>query len=482
MKLVSRRIALSGALLFASSTSPVFASANDLPWNSFSNSLSDITQYLLNLGQYLGYNLEQSPEKAENVAVSQALLQVTSDALTGIMLPTLKSVFGALPVNTAGVTTNETTTGTSGSSSPPYFVPSNLEAFVRLNDAGNSTFISAGYSNPTNNISVSTLIDQPTGGGAQKYQSDPVSQSIANMLMTPDYSYCLTNDASAWAECSYITKNPQMMNNNQIMQNVIGNIPSTDTFFTPSANLAVIPQLNSNSLIAPLMYSTTSTGTPQPETTVDTATTLPTSKGSPGPLQAQNPAQQAANFIRYATAAVSPIPLPSRSTYDALYEQVQNTDLTVLQRFQAASNIANFLTNIRVYAAQTSVGISNLYYILSKRMPQPIVGEGNQSTTTSQALSEYTMATWRLARPDLNQQGNSDWVNKLNTASAATMQKEIAVLLAEINYQLYLNRQQEERLLLTNSMLLLQNARTTQLEGLLRATADTATSNSSSSD
>jgi len=38
----------------------------------------------------------------------------------------------------------------------------------------------------------------------------------------------------------------------------------------------------------------------------------------------------------------------------------------------------------------------------------------------------------------------------------------MVTLLAEINYQLYLNRQQEERLLLTQTMLLIQNSRTNQ--------------------
>ena len=99
--------------------------------------------------------------------------------------------------------------------------------------------------------------------------------------------------------------------------------------------------------------------------------------------------------------------------------------------------------------------------MLSKRLPQ------NESVSenpllTSQALSEFTMATWRLYNPADTDPSKKQWLDKINDASSATLQKEMVTLLAEINYQLYLNRQQEERLLLTNTMLLLQNARASQ--------------------
>jgi intracellular multiplication protein IcmX len=64
------------------------------------------------------------------------------------------------------------------------------------------------------------------------------------------------------------------------------------------------------------------------------------------------------------------------------------------------------------------------------------------------------MATRRLFNTDPSQP--SQWLTQINSSSPATVQKEMVALLAEINFQLYLNRQQEERLLLTNSMLLLR--------------------------
>ena len=70
------------------------------------------------------------------------------------------------------------------------------------------------------------------------------------------------------------------------------------------------------------------------------------------------------------------------------------------------------------------------------------------------------MATWRLFNADKS--AKSSWLDQINQASSATVQKEMVTLLAEINYQLYLTRQQEERMLLTNTMLLLMNAHSTQ--------------------
>ncbi|KTD22016.1 intracellular multiplication protein IcmX [Legionella lansingensis] len=485
MKSLSRHLVLSSILLF---TTSIFASQGGSNGSTDDDSLSTIKTYLLNLGQYLGYNIDQSPQTEDN-PVSDTLMQVTTQALTATLLPAFQSLWGALPVNTAGLNMLSGTVN-------PIFVPANVQTYSQLNAAANSTFMSSQFYTPSSGISVSTLIDQPNVGATttsqgQQYQSDPVSQAVANILTTPDYSYCLDNaGANFIQQCNYPSG---LKNEAQIMQNVIGALPNPVTFFTPQFNQNVIPQLNSNSLIAPLMYSSTSLGTDQTQSGsnfVNTATIGAPSGTTPsGPLQAQTQAQQALNFIRYATSAVAPLALPSYNDYGNLYLQIIDTTnkYTAVQKWQAASTIANYLANLRVYAAQASVGIGNLYYILSKRMPQPIQGtQTTESTTTSQALSEYNMATWRLFNPTTasqtqgqpGQPTTTQWITNLNQASAATIQKEIAILLAEINYQLYLNRQQEERLLLTNSMLLLQNARASQPTGALAATGQASASTS----
>ena len=127
---------------------------------------------------------------------------------------------------------------------------------------------------------------------------------------------------------------------------------------------------------------------------------------------------------------------------------------------QAQGTLTSYFAKLRTYAAQSSVGYSNLYYILSKRMPQTTPPGSNSGTPTSQALNEFTMASWRLYTPGGS--ANTNWLSQINQASPATVQKEMVTLLAEINYQMYLTRQQEERLLLTNTMLLLLSSRSSQ--------------------
>jgi intracellular multiplication protein IcmX len=106
---------------------------------------------------------------------------------------------------------------------------------------------------------------------------------------------------------------------------------------------------------------------------------------------------------------------------------------------------------------------------------------GNQ-TASSEALNEFLMASWRLFDSN-NDAGSMDdsskqWLSKINKGSTASVQKEIAVLLAEINYQMYLTRQQNERMLLTQSIMLLQAARSALPSNQLTQTSSDATTSS----
>lgn len=439
MKLIGRVLP---SLLLAATTS-AFASDN----NPTDEPMSRLATYLLNLGQYLGYNIQISPTDPNNsssvASVSQTMLSLAK--MQSVENYLINTFLGAFPINTAG-------------QNQLLFVPSTAPGgYANINAYANYTFTNPTAYNSTSpeQISVSSLIDQPT------YQADPVSQAVLNTLGTPDYSYCLTNDGTAVATCSYPTT---VFNQDQVMANVIGNIPDTQTYFSYSYNQPVLAQLNVNTLMGPLMYSSTNSNSSSTSSGSGNATNQ--NQG----LVATNPAQQAANFIRYATGAVAPVSLPNRNEYDTLYTKAlnQGNAYTALDQQQAQASLTAYLANLRIFAAQTSVGVSNLYYILAKRMPQ------NQTATssgqqTSQALSEFTMATWRLYNPD--QSTNTQWLTQINQASAATVQKEIAGLLAEINYQLYLTRVQQERLLLTNSILLLQNARSAQPSASLSTAA-----------
>jgi intracellular multiplication protein IcmX len=440
MKLLSR-YALPSVLFFAASST--FASAE----GTTNDSMNELTTYLLNLGAYFGYSLQNSPSitdangNQQPIAISQNLLfnQGATAQLNENYV--FNSYLGALLVNTA-VPNATQFVSTSGSTNNPY---------TPINAFANYTFTTPPYSSPAQDtVSVSPLIDQPP------YQTDPVSQAILNILGTPDFSYCLNNDGTAVVSCTYPSGT---LNNYQVQSNTIGTLPTTQNYFTYAQTQPLLSELNVNSLIAPLLYSQQSnTGTGSPSS----AGASPTVSGSTNQgLIATSQEQQAANFIRFATGAVSPLPLPNRSDYDNLLLKAQNTSKTYSATEQAIAQatLTSYLNSVRIFAAQSSVGIANLYYMLSKRLPQS-QSTNNSGQQTSQALSEFAMATWRLYNPDLT--SNTQWVTQINNASAATVQKEMAVLLAEINYQLYLSRQQQERLLLTNTMLLIQNARASQ--------------------
>lgn len=395
-----------------------------------SSNTQNLSQYLQYLGGYLGYDLTQSPT-ANNQTISQQLLSISTTQLAENYV--YNTLFGALPVNAFSVALSQ-------------FVPSSVAGANIINALANATFTYQQYSSASSGqqgkVSVSNLIDQQT------YQQDPVSQAVLNILGTPDYTFCMAYDQSSWnSECN-------LMYQNQVMANVLGPLPSTYQFFSYDYNQQLIGQLNSNTLMGPLLYSTensnqNNTGSPTPN------------RQNPG-LLAQNQVQEAANFVRYASGAVTPASLPQLKAYDTLYNQAVppsgSNNVSQLQQKQAQATLSNYLTNLRVYAAQSSVGIGNLYYILSKRLPQN--QSGSSTILTSQAMSEFNMASWRLFNPD--QSPNKQWINQINNASSATVQKEIATLLAEINYQMYLDRQLQERILLTNSIMLIQNTKSGQ--------------------
>lgn len=396
----------------------------------------NLVQYLVNLGGYLGYNITQSPTK-NNSTVSQTLLNATATQVVQTYM--FNTFLGALPVNAF-------------STALAQIVPGEVPGASSINAWANNTFNAQTFSNPSSQqqgkVSVTNNIDQQT------FQQDPVNQGILNILGTPDNSYCMNYDGSAWVGCSS-NANGNLVPGSVVTANIIGPIPSTYQYFTYQYNQQFLSQLNSNNLTAPLLYSNQSTSS---NTSSNQAN--PQNQG----LSAQNQAQQAANFIRYVSGSVTPLQLPNLKSYDTLYSTAtasSGSQQPTLQQIQAQTTLNNYFTSLRTYAAQYSVGLSNLYFIMSKRLPQ------NQSTTgqapASQALSEFKMATWRLFNSDMSQ--NNQWINQINTASPATVEKEIATLLAELNYQMYLDRQIQERILLTNSIMLLQNTRSTQPSG-----------------
>ncbi|HVT61952.1 MAG TPA: hypothetical protein VHD33_00480 [Legionellaceae bacterium] len=403
------------SLIVSMGSLPLYADDVYVPTEGNANGASDeaLTKYVKNLGEYFGYDLEQpfSP-------VQPFLLTVTS-SWTKMGEVMLKTFFGSIPVNT-------------------YYKPfSSQSNFAAFNKQANATF--QDYRSNTGEGSSSGSIGVLEGFDQKDYQEDPVNQAILNILATPDYDVCSDTD--------------NCVNQGQVMYTVLqdilkasnnkGVLPGENSYFSYDNSGQFLSQLNVNTLIAPLLYSTEGSS-------------------SGNGMPAGNQLQQAQDFIRYATAAVLPIETMSAKDYSALwskaYQSQEGQSEEVIKSIKnAQKDLANYLLSLRVYAAQSSVGISNLYQIMAKRMPQTQTassGAGTSSVTSSEAANEFQAATWRLFNP--SKSANEQWARQLDAASAATIQKEIAVLLSEINYQLYLNRQQEERVLLTNSLMLLQ--------------------------
>lgn len=438
--------------------------------------MQKLVEYFKNLGDYLGYNVTQEPSQGnQNYSISYSLINLTTSQLAQAYQ--FYTLLGSIPVNTftssgnAGGSGGGTNTGNAGN---PYaqFLPSESTATSNLNPSAsilnplaNNTFPNYNTTSSSGQVSVTELIDQKT------YQQDPVSQAVLNILGTPDYTYCMDykNAQTFDGKCSFLYET-------LVPTNVVGEIPDATTFFSPNYLQQFLNHLNSNALTGPLMYSTQ-----------DLGGTQVTSDVAKNGLTAQNQEQLAANFIRYVTGSVIPIALPKWKDYDTLYGRTLLKSITgtpSTPQMQATQTLAKYLASLRTYAAQNSVGISNLYFIMSKRMPQtsPNQQGGNP---TSQALNEFNMATWRLYNTTSagstsstgtagtgtagaggttgtggTESNNTPWINSLNNAPPAVVEKEIAILLAEINYQLYLDRQIHERLLMTNSILLLQSVRT----------------------
>ncbi len=410
-----------------------------------------LPQYLQNFGSYFGYDLTKTPQTPVNTLLDGDGKSVHAIQKTDLLL-SLGTIFHKIIVDpTSGspltvLNRNQSATGGYNNSyvlqNPPYNVPAQ-----------------------SGTLSVNALIDQ------MPYQNNPVSQTILDMLTTPDFSFCsivpsCTSGSTTKGDLTSKCCGSPAKYQSQIGLNVLGNSfpdpTNLESLFT--LDPSVIKQLNSNALIGPLLYST-SNASNQSNSSGNAAST-------PVGLTAVGEAQEAANFIRYASAVVAPPTQTNLATYQILYNQAMGlpapvapaTTAAITRTANAQQLLATYLAGLRTVAAQTSVGVANLYEILSKRIPQSPDGS---KASTSQALNEYYMATRRLYDPTLSKGGQSpQWLDQINTASPATIQKEIAVLLSEINYQLYLSRQQQERLLLTNSVMIFQLAHSVQPQPL----------------
>lgn len=397
------------------------------------DAVNQIAEYLKNLGLYQGFDLTQAPKNEQLLSASATDPSAPANPLLDLSimqsnyLQSFNSGLGARPVSTYAPELMP-------------FVPSNYP-LAPLNSFF-ANLVYKGSTSPDQNQTsqptwLNPVIDQ------KNYQADPVSQAILNIIGTPP-----ADGACPTSSFMGAGNKPCPLNRDQVIQNISGGIPSEICFFDYRYNQLFLSQLNSNTLIGPLLYSTDQINSQRND---DNGGSCPPPTGPQFLPKTQM--EQAASFVRYASSGTLPFELPSKALYSK-YTMRINTQAAGAPEAAAALN--TYLSELRVYTSQVSVAISNLYSIYAKRLPQK---DPNSNTTpTSQSLSEFVLATWRLFNID----PKANWLTQINGASSDTLNKEMATLLAEINYQMYLNRQIQEKILLTNTMILMQLAKKNQ--------------------
>jgi|GEM_PF-2277621 len=108
-----------------------------------------------------------------------------------------------------------------------------------------------------------------------------------------------------------------------------------------------------------------------------------------------------------------------------------------------------YLVNLRQYVAEQSVGLGNMGYILNERKPienlavKAGLPDSDKNPNASPAQIDEYMAKKRAA--------NSNWYFAMETAAPTTITRETLYVLAEMRYEMYRNRQLQERILATLS-------------------------------
>lgn len=415
VKMISLVVLLSVSQLSYSVSEP------QAPWNSGGS--EKLTEYFKNFSGYFGYDVEKQPDEKKSDLFNSKKTKASAKSFVETYL---SSLLGLQPPQLLGAEAG-------GLNFSQDVIGQTFKEFSQQDASGGE-------------IGFSKLVNQPPA------QKDPIAQAVLDILSTPNFASCFSSSSDASPgpsedDCA------KMLTREWVMANEIGTIPLSAEIYDPKTNQKWVQVLNSNNLLSPMMYNDKDLAG------LEAQSSQAEKEGSKSGLIGKTQAQMAYDFVSFVSGLVLPVNVPSKDDYEKVFRQMINGSKR--EQMQARGTLFEYINKLRVYSAQVSVGLSNLYYIVSKRMPKTIPGENNSKQQTSQALDEFKMATWRLNPPSAGGTDTS-WISQINTASPTTVQKEIAVLLAEMNYQLYLNRQQQERILLTESVLLLQGAKNAQ--------------------
>lgn len=285
------------------------------------------------------------------------------------------------------------------------------------------------YTTPsTSTISVIPNVDMPTSTSSlTTYPCNTIGCEIVySLISTPDYTMCTPSySTNYYAYLPNSDNCPIPQYDFSVASNMLG-VSATESnntviygtgFPAPgsfSTYLQVqMPNMNADVLTAPLAYSSTQ-------------------------LNNVN------NFIHNITGSLTMLlPLPY-SEYQTAYNNINTAQSDPALVNQSAEAIFNYILSLKSFGSYLSIGLSDLEFIMGRRMPNALTG-------TSTAADESMMFTRRLFNntPTQGTVPDNTWVNDMNQASPIVLQREMVVLLAEINYQLYLQRMQDEKILLT---------------------------------
>jgi len=219
---------------------------------------------------------------------------------------------------------------------------------------------------------------------------------------------------------------------------------------TEAQQQSAINTLSLDSLIAPIVYHQVKLGD---------------GKGNNDAANTVDQPLIADTFIQYVTGLANPM---RAADFTAMKIPTGYTNRNAyLYDLQKKPEVRDYLTALRNYTAQLSVGISNLYYIYNERMPitdPAILAKATQLTTppkgsalpplpqglVSPLAVEQFLATRRVS--------DTTWYTSMQNAMPSTLLRETLYLLAEIPPMLFQLHLDLERILATMSAMQIQQA------------------------
>ncbi|NBX84308.1 MAG: hypothetical protein EBQ95_01705 [Gammaproteobacteria bacterium] len=411
------------------------------------DNITTLRKHVDNLGGFFGFLISNTPPNIQDQASKYNAQLLNLEQMQKGQSALVSQLFSASVINATFNT---------------FFAGSPYQA---LNSLSNTGFNQNNFSRAK--IDAPSQTEQPIS---------PVSQLLLNQLsVTPD-DFCFeqqNNNPSLYnwkKDCAYpFTSSLYLANElglnvdsssfapsnsrfryndfttfgDSITPNIFYPTKSGDQNTSQNPNLALLNQVDASLITSPLIY------------TKDSGSAS-TQQGQSQGLIPSTQLQAAQTVARHLSGTTAPVTLASQASINSTLMKIKSAN-DVKAQLSTFRTFGVFMMNLKTYSARMSVGLQNIYNMIGKRLPTQ---SGSDQTSSSQAMNEFTMATYRLYSPpstDGSSTAASNWQTMINNASPMTIQKETVMLLAEINYQLYLMRQQQEQLLLTQSVTLLNS-------------------------